>query len=241
MLSHVTPAGWFCLVAAAASAAIVIWYLVKEPPLFLRTKLTLLFGVGALPAAVAVSSTTIGMQETTERRFCGSCHVMQRHTWNSEQPESMSLAARHARNPFFGDRNCYVCHADYGMLGYPLTKMNGMKHVWHYYFGGYKDKSLDDAVDEIDLYKPYDNLNCRQCHSGTLVHFKSIADHQSLETELANNRVSCTSAGCHGFAHPFSKFGKKAPKPNDVKAAHSAANSAAPVGSAAPAASGGAP
>ncbi len=88
MLSHVTPAGWFCLVAAAASAAIVIWYLVREPPLFLRTKLTLLFGVGALPAAVAVSSTTIGMQETTERRFCGSLLRDGETHLEFEQPES---------------------------------------------------------------------------------------------------------------------------------------------------------
>jgi len=233
VLSHVTPVGYLCLVAALGSAAILIWYLVKKPALGVTTKLTLLFGVGVLPATVAIASTTVGMQETTERRFCGSCHVMQGHTWNAEQAASDSLAARHARNPFFGARNCYVCHADYGMLGYPMTKLNGMKHVWHYYFGGYKDKPLDRAIDEIDLYKAYDNVNCRQCHSGTLTHFKSISDHQSLEKELAKNEVSCTSGGCHGFAHPFSKFGKKAPKQSTVKPPSAS--------SVAPPASGGAP
>jgi hypothetical protein len=26
-----------------------------------------------------------------------------------------------------------------------------------------------------------------------------------MEAELAANKVSCASAGCHGFAHPFTK------------------------------------
>jgi cytochrome c-type protein NapC len=195
---------------------IALWYLVRQPPLSIRVKALLALGLGVLPLAVAGGSTALGMSETMNRRFCGSCHVMQRHTWNAEQPSSMSLAARHTRNPFFGGQNCYICHADYGMYGYPLTKLNGMKHVWSYYLHGFRDMPLERAIDEIQLFKPYQNVNCKQCHSGTLEHFKAIADHASLDKELAANAVSCTSGGCHGFAHPFSKFGKKAPKPGEV-------------------------
>jgi cytochrome c-type protein NapC len=184
----------------------------------------LLLSNGVLPVTAAVSTTVVGLEHTTERAFCGSCHVMQRHTFDAELRDGQSLAARHARNPLFGKRNCYVCHADYGMLGYPMTKITGMKHVWHYYFGGYSSMTLDEALPKLQLYKPYDNTNCRQCHSGTLAHFRSIPDHTALAKELEQNRVSCASSGCHGFAHPFKKDGKKvtdpraAPSPSDAGA-----------------------
>jgi len=43
-----------------------------------------------------------GMEATTHREFCGSCHVMTGHYLDSSNPLSQSLAARHSRNPFTG-------------------------------------------------------------------------------------------------------------------------------------------
>ena len=200
--------GFVVLGASAAAAAILVRHLVIRPPLDLRAKLALLLGLGVFPALAAVTSTVAGMEATTHREFCGSCHVMDSHYRDASDPKAQSLAARHSRNPFFGDRSCYVCHANYGMYGYPLTKAGGMRHVYEYYLGGYRQMSLENALKVIHLRQPYDNLNCRQCHTTTGSDWRRVPDHLSLKAELDSNKVSCASGGCHGFAHPFSKPAK---------------------------------
>jgi nitrate/TMAO reductase-like tetraheme cytochrome c subunit len=199
---------WLAYVAFASAlgaTGILLYYLIKKPPLALAMKLWLFLGLGVLPSVTALSSTVAGMERTTHREFCGSCHVMTAHFENAVDPAAQSLAARHSRNPFFGEHSCYVCHADYGMYGYPMTKLGGLRHVYFYYLGGYDKMSLEQAKREIHLAKPYDNVNCRQCHTTTASGWRDIPDHKSLQTELTSNKVSCASAGCHGFAHPFTK------------------------------------
>jgi hypothetical protein len=65
--------------------------------------------------------------------------------------------------------------------------------------------SADEALHRIRLAKPYDNLNCRQCHTATARVWTDIPDHRAMQAEIFENRVSCASEGCHGFAHPFTK------------------------------------
>lgn len=203
---HVGPwLSYLALGSAAIAAAILLYYLIKKPPLTIAIKLLLLAGLGVLPALSAGTSTVVGMDRTTKREFCGSCHVMDEHFENATDPNQQSLAARHTRNPFFGGEACYVCHADYGMYGYALTKMGGMRHVYLYYFGGYREMTKDESRKDIHLMKPYDNRNCRQCHTTTAKGWRRVPDHESLEPQLAANKVSCASGGCHGFAHPFTK------------------------------------
>lgn len=199
---------WLALVAlvtAGAAAVILLRFLLKRPALTFKEKLWLLLGLGVLPALSASSSTVVGMTGTTDRKFCGSCHVMGAHYGNAVDPLAQSLAARHSRNPYFGEHSCYVCHADYGMYGYALTKLGGLRHVYLYYFGGYREMPLAKAEREIRLVKPYENRNCRQCHTTTAAGWLKIPDHAALTAELGSNRVSCASPGCHGFAHPFTK------------------------------------
>jgi nitrate/TMAO reductase-like tetraheme cytochrome c subunit len=205
--------GITAVVCALLAGALLVAYLVKKPVIDLRMKLQLFIGLGVLPAVTGVSSTVVGMEATTERKFCGSCHVMQSHFQDASDPASQSLAARHSRNPFFGERSCYVCHADYGMYGYAMTKAGGMRHVYEYYLGGYNSMSLEQFNREIQLRKPYDNTNCRQCHSTTASVWTNVPDHVSLKAELDSNKVSCASAGCHGNAHPFNKPPAPPPKP----------------------------
>jgi cytochrome c-type protein NapC len=205
--------GWVCLVCIAGAAAILVHHLVTRPPLNRATKLRLAVGLGLLPALSAMTSSAEGMRVSTERNFCGSCHVMDAHVGDAEDPTSQSLAARHARNPFFGDRNCYVCHADYGMYGYALTKLTGMKHVYAYYMEGFSGQTLGEALPRLHLYEPYDNDNCMQCHSTELPRWQALPEHGSLAGALDENRVSCASAGCHGVAHPFSKRTEEAVVP----------------------------
>ncbi len=210
LLTSISLVGWLCLFCIAVAVALLAHHLITRPPLTLHTKLRLALGLGVFPLLAAVTSTAEGMRGTTKRSFCGSCHVMGLHVRDASDPNSPSLAARHARNPFFGDRNCYVCHADYGMLGYPMTKLTGMQHVWAYYTGGFAKESTQEALQRVRLYKPYDNANCRQCHSGTLPQWSKVPEHVSLKAQLDDNSVSCASEGCHGFAHPFSKSASKA-------------------------------
>ncbi len=205
MFSHVSWLSLMALMAIAAAAAILLVFLVKNPPLDLRVKLWLFAGLGVFPFLGATSSTIAGMEATTERPFCGSCHVMAEHYEDSSDPLSQSLAARHSRNPMFGERSCYVCHADYGMYGYALTKASGMGHVYEYFLGGYREMTMEEAREKVHLRKPYDNTNCRQCHTASLKDWKRVPEHESLRTQLESNEVSCASSGCHGFAHPFFK------------------------------------
>jgi hypothetical protein len=64
---------------------------------------------------------------------------------------------------------------------------------------------LETALEVIHIRKPYENLNCRQCHTTTGRDWLRVPDHGALKVELDSNRVSCASGGCHGNAHPFSK------------------------------------
>ncbi len=207
MPTHLSPVALFAVACAACASAILIVYLVRRPALSAATKLWLLLGLGVFPVGTAVPGNIQGFEATKERRFCGSCHVMSAHAADSNDPNSQSLAARHARNQLFGQENCYTCHADYGMFGTIVTKAGGMMHVYNYYIGGYRNMSLDDAKKAIHIKKPYPNDNCMQCHSTTLAVWLAQPDHVSSLEAVRSGRLSCASGGCHGFAHPFTKEG----------------------------------
>lgn len=204
-MSAPSPIGLLAIGTAGVAALLLLHHLVTRPPLTPAVRLRLLLGLAVFPFIAAVSSTASGLQRTTERSFCGSCHVMETHLSDLESASSPGLAARHARNPHMGPTACYTCHADYGMYGYPLTKITGMMHVYNYYLGGYSSWSLEKFHAEVRTAKPYPNANCRQCHSGTLTSFVNVKEHAALAEELEQNKVSCASAGCHGAAHAFSK------------------------------------
>lgn len=205
MGSTFTPFGALTIAASAVAGIILLHHLIARPQLTAFVRIRLLLGLAVFPFIAALASTGSGLHRTTEPEFCGSCHVMGTHLEDLKDPKSISLAARHSRSPIIGPTACYTCHADYSMLGYPLTKLNGMAHVYHYYLGEYGSWSLERFHKEIRTKKPYPNSNCQQCHSGTLASFTNVKEHVSLADELAENKVSCASAGCHGVAHPFSK------------------------------------
>jgi cytochrome c-type protein NapC len=200
--------GGLALASCALGAVILTVYLVKRPALQLGTQLWLFVGLGVLPIATAVTGNVAGMEATKQVKFCSSCHVMLAHTGDAFDPESQSLAARHSRNPMFGGESCYVCHADYGMFGAVFTKLNGMHHVYEY-LREYRGRTLEDTLPELELYEPMSNRNCQQCHSGTNRIFRNVDEHAAASDDLASGKVSCASAGCHGYAHPFSKAARE--------------------------------
>ena len=57
---------------------------------------------------------------------------MDMHIADANDAESLHrLAAIHSRNASSSETSsCYVCHKDYGMFGYAMTKLGGMGHVY---------------------------------------------------------------------------------------------------------------
>ena len=205
MSSALSPLGIATLTMAAIAALLLLHHLLFRPPLTIATRVRLLLGLGIFPAATATFNTAEGIRRTSTREFCGSCHVMEKHLDDVNDPTSTSLAARHGRNSFIGESNCYACHANYGMLGYPLTKLTALKHVYMYYFAGYRSMPLEQAVRMIRISKPYPNSNCVQCHSGRLESWRAVREHAAALEDIEADKVACASAGCHGYSHPFNK------------------------------------
>lgn len=195
------PLAGIAIGGAALSAVLLLWYLLRRPPLNRTTKIVLLLGIGVFPLMTAGTGNLAGYEATKSRRFCGSCHVMTPYALDSEDPRSTSLASRHARNQAFGDDNCYTCHADYRMFGTVTTKLGGMRHVYEYLVN-FRQLSWDEALPRIHLRAPFRNQTCMRCHSTTVPSWASVGDHAGLIDELRRDQVSCLG-GCHGPAHPF--------------------------------------
>ncbi len=194
--------GLITIAVAILAAAILIVYWTTQPALGIAWRILLFCAVAVLPTIAAGTSTTEAMATSSERKFCGSCHVMEAHYFDAIDPNSRSLASRHTRNDAFGESSCYECHANYGMYGYPLTKLNGLRHVWAYYFGQFRSMSLEEALPQLHTYEPYPNENCLHCHSGSGALFRTIPDHRASWEDVLNNEISCASTGCHGRPHP---------------------------------------
>lgn len=193
---------------ASLSAVLLLWYLIRRPPLNRSTKLVLLFGIGILPLATAANGNVAGFQATKQTTFCGSCHVMTPYSDDSHDLNSPTLASRHARNEMFGKENCYTCHADYGMFGTVATKLGGLRHVYEYTFN-YRNMPIDEFLSTIHILRPFPNSTCMHCHSTTGPTWNDVPDHTSSLAQVRDGTLSCASEGCHGPAHPFSKEARK--------------------------------
>lgn len=188
------------VVAAAISAVIIVWYLVKRPPLGRITKVMLLFGLGVMPIGVALTGNVAGFEYTLKREFCSSCHVMLPYTEDAADPKSNSLAAVHSRNPTFGGASCYECHADYAIFGAATTKANGLKHLFHY-IADYSDTGpYGEGGPAIAMYKPFQNGMCTRCHSTSAPSWSAREDHAGMLEEIRSGDANCID--CHSNVHP---------------------------------------
>ena len=196
---------FFC---AAASLLIMVWYLVRRPHLHRTTKVILLFGLGLLPGIVSLTGNISGFAYTMTRPFCGSCHVMGPYLRDAEDPKSTSLAAIHSRSHKFGEDSCYHCHADYQMFGAMTTKMNGMRHLYHY-ITEYANTGPDgEGGPKIHLYKPFKNDTCMQCHSTQAKMY--LETHGDQVDAIRKGDVSCID--CHSDVHPLALSRRAAAK-----------------------------
>ena len=190
------------VVAAAISAVIILWFLVRRPPLGRFTKIMLLFGLGVMPLGVALTGNVAGFEYTLKREFCSSCHVMLPYTQDAADPTSKSLAAIHSRNGSFGGESCYTCHADYQIFGAMTTKVNGLRHLYYYVTAYGNSGEFGEKGPRIHLYKPFKNGSCTRCHSTTAPNWNEVEEHAGMLEDLRSGDASCVD--CHGGAqvHP---------------------------------------
>ena len=190
------------LVAAAIAIVILVWYLVRRPPLTRLTKVMLLFGLGIMPIGVALTGNIAGFEYTLKREFCGSCHVMLPYTEDAADSKSTSLASIHSRNHNFGEESCYTCHADYKIFGAMTTKVNGLKHLYYYITEYANTGPYGEGGKPIHMYKKFENEMCTRCHSTTAPSWMAREDHAGMLEDIRKGDAKCID--CHGGAaiHP---------------------------------------
>lgn len=166
-------------VGIAAISAIALW------------KLLAFAGLAAVPAATVVVANYHTFEGVHEVQACVRCHVMRPMANDMRDPASDTLAARHYRNHWISQDQCYHCHSDYGLSGDMEAKMTGFRHLARYTTQTYHEP--------IAGRTPFNNQNCLKCHEAT-PKFAAIASHHTVKDLLGASKMSCLN--CHGRAHP---------------------------------------
>jgi cytochrome c nitrite reductase small subunit len=155
----------------------------------------LFVAVGLVPVMVAFLSFAHGLEGSTTVSGCGSCHVMTPFVQDLQNVKSDSLAAKHFKNRYIRESQCYTCHSDYGLTGTIKAKFEGLGHVVRYTTGHY--------VLPIKINEPFPNFRCLGCH-GASQKFLNASGHPKEEMRnLMDGTVPCIA--CHGPAHQEQK------------------------------------
>lgn len=165
-------------------------------------RMLLIISLFVLPVIVGLGTSATVLETTKTVESCGSCHVMDPFVNDLQNPNSTTLAARHYKNKWIADYQCYTCHTTYGAHGTLAGKRDGFRH-WLLF--------VTQTWDEPISYSgSYPNANCTACHAGTSS-FREVESHRALSSKLRANEVSCTS--CHGPAHPTPDERDDVPEP----------------------------
>ncbi len=154
-------------------------------------KLLGLFAMFLIPLAAVTLASHELFVGTKETSACVQCHVMRPYANDMVDAESTLLAARHYRNRWIHEKQCYQCHVDYGFGGTLMAKMDGLRHLLKYTSRTYREP--------IGLVRPFNNDNCMHCHGGT-PKYVNEGMHELMADVIASNEATCTS--CHGDSHP---------------------------------------
>jgi nitrate/TMAO reductase-like tetraheme cytochrome c subunit len=189
---------------------LLCWRVLRVRPSDLTDTKVITFGVLALPAVafykllaflglivapaglVAVANYNVFERATTVEG-CASCHIMRPMVNDMRDPHSDTLAARHFRNKWIAQDQCYHCHTDYGLSGTLSAKAEGYRDLVRYVTGTYNEP--------IRLRGHYLNGICLNCHDGT-ARFDAVPSHQTVGDRLRRDAMDCLN--CHGLAHPAS-------------------------------------
>jgi len=119
-----------------------------------------LLSLAILPLVMLPFANITVLEYTKQVNFCGSCHLaMQPYLNDMMKPGQQSLAALHFQDRFAPTQQgteCYECHADYGVHGTFVVKLQGLHDTYSYTTGNYKLP--------IALGKPLSDDMCLKCH-----------------------------------------------------------------------------
>jgi|GEM_PF-423242 len=184
---------WAGIISIIAALAILIFieFFYKGNISRLNYRSLMIVSMFALPMVIVLSTGTTVLETTKTVESCASCHVMDPFVNDLYDDESTTLAARHKKNGWISEYQCYTCHTTYGAHGTFEGKRDGFRH-WLLYV----TRTWDEP---ISFSGSYPNQNCASCHGGT-VKFTTVPSHIALADRMRADEVSCTS--CHGPAHP---------------------------------------
>lgn len=178
-------------ITIAVIILLMIEFFYKKQISRLNYRTLMMVGMFALPVVVVLSTGSTVLETTKTVESCASCHVMDPFVNDLFNPESTTLAARHYKNRWISEYQCYTCHTTYGAHGTFEGKRDGFRH-WLLYV-------TQTWEEPIAFAGSYPNQNCTACHGGTQK-FMEVESHQALSQKMRADEVSCTS--CHGPAHP---------------------------------------
>src|SRR5258705_369412 len=154
-------------------------------------KLAAFVGIVALPFATVAVANYHTFEGAHQMGSCARCHVMLPMVNDMRNPASGTLAARHFKNRWILQDQCYGCHSDYGLSGNLQAKMESFRHLARYTTRTYREP--------IRMRGRFNNDNCLKCHQG-MPQFKAGKSHETAAALLADSSMSCLN--CHGQAHP---------------------------------------
>jgi hypothetical protein len=154
-------------------------------------KLLALIGLAVLPAATAAVANYHTFEGVHQVEACARCHVMRPMVNDMRDPHSDTLAARHFRNHWIPQDQCFHCHSDYGLSGDMEAKMTGFRHLARYTTRTYHEPIVGRTR--------FNNQNCLKCHDGA-PRFEAVASHHTVKDLLDVSAMSCLN--CHGQSHP---------------------------------------
>jgi len=164
---------------------------IARVPALVFARLVALLALIVLPAGAVFLANYHVFEGVHEVRGCASCHVMLPMVNDMRDPASGTLAARHYKNRWIAEDQCYHCHSDYGLGGSLEAKMTGFRHLARYTTRTYQEP--------IKARIRFDNNNCLHCHE-TTPKFVAVESHVEAHEDLTTNKVTCLE--CHGDAHP---------------------------------------
>lgn len=183
-------AGIFAVVAALF-ILILIEFVYRDRINRMNYRLLLIISLFVLPVIVGLGTSATVLETTKTVQSCGTCHVMDPFVNDLYDPGSTTLAARHYKNQWISEYQCYTCHTTYGAHGTFEGKRDGFRH-WLLFV----TRTWDEP---ISYSGSYPNMNCTACHGGTTAYL-DVPSHLALADKFRTDEVSCTS--CHGPAHP---------------------------------------
>ncbi|HLH76724.1 MAG TPA: hypothetical protein VKV28_07955 [Candidatus Binataceae bacterium] len=194
-----SSASWLALILIMMAAAIILC-------LALPRRWRLRWGLGAclwlealglclIPLAMLPLADVAILHNSTSDAFCATCHrAMQPYFSDMRNPAGRALAAVHFRDGAMPGRNCYGCHADFGITGMVAAKLAGVRDAWVNLGGAYR---LPNPAGDR-----FSNRLCLKCHAQSarfLAIDAHLEDNRHIAADLLSDVSSCEE--CHGPGH----------------------------------------